>query len=121
MYDWDTDKARRLDHLLQLLNIRAFPEFKSHKDLPSRKFEVMDAWLLWPFYLFSSTFSLAPFSYVAKLDGVSEKARQRLAEHDSINDWLEIADEDDKNETNGRKKKRVSYMISSTYSSGFEF
>ena len=63
--------------------------------------------LLIQFHIFSRSL----FIYIAKLDGVSEKARQRLAEHDSINDWLEIADEDDKNETNGRKKKRVSYMI----------
>lgn len=30
--------------------------------------------------------------YLAQLDGVSEKAIRKLAEHHSIKDWLEIPD-----------------------------
>ena len=46
--------------------------------------------------------------YTAKLDGVSEKARRRLAEHHSINDWLEIPDPatDDDKPADGKKRVR---------------
>jgi len=41
------------------------------------------------------------------LDGVSEKAIKRLAEHHSINDWLELSDEPSSRERDSNGKRRV--------------
>ena len=43
----------------------------------------------------------------AQLDGVSEKAIKRLAEHQSINDWLELSDSSSYSERDKNGKKRV--------------
>jgi len=40
------------------------------------------------------------------LDGVSEKARKRLAEHHNINDWLEL-EESSQSERDKHGKRRV--------------
>ena len=46
-------------------------------------------------------------NFLAQLDGISAKARQRQAEHDSIEDWLELdSSKDSDKPANG--KKRVS-------------
>lgn len=43
---------------------------------------------------------------MAQLDGVSEKARKRLAEHHNINDWLEL-EESSQSERDKHGKRRV--------------
>ena len=48
--------------------------------------------------------------FSAQLDGVSEKAIKRLADHHSINDWLELEDSS-QSERDKNGKKRVSQII----------
>ena len=47
--------------------------------------------------------------FSAQLDGVSEKARKRLAEHHNINDWLEL-EESSQSERDKHGKRRVSQI-----------
>jgi len=45
--------------------------------------------------------------FSAQLDGVSEKAKKRMAEHHSINDWLELSDSFSRAARDKYGKKRV--------------
>ena len=50
------------------------------------------------------------FDISAQLDGVTEKAIKRLAEHHNINDWLELEEESSTGrDSNGKRK--VLFMI----------
>ena len=46
--------------------------------------------------------------FSAQLDGVSEKAKKRMADHHSINDWLELSDSFSRAARDKYGKKRVS-------------
>ena len=48
--------------------------------------------------------------FAAQLDGVSEKAKKRMAEHHSINDWLELSDSFSRAARDKYGKKRVSSL-----------
>ena len=50
--------------------------------------------------------------FAAQLDGVSEKAKKRMAEHHSINDWLELSDSFSRAARDKYGKKRVSTSLS---------
>ena len=49
-------------------------------------------------------------TFSAQLDGVSEKAKKRMAEHHSINDWLELSDSFSRAARDKYGKKRVSII-----------
>jgi len=43
---------------------------------------------------------------MAKLDGTTEKVKSRLAQHTSIEDWLELGDDYNKPSETGKKRVR---------------
>merc|ERR1719237_1964040 len=45
-------------------------------------------------------------TFLAKLDGTTEKVKSRLAQHTSIEDWLELGDDYNKPSETGKKRVR---------------
>ena len=49
--------------------------------------------------------------FSARLDGTTEKVRSKLAQHASIEDWLELGDSSAATHRDGKKRVRPSSII----------